>query len=89
MATIDLSNLPIEPTITIIDNHENEVVTTNNPVAVLYARVQIKHLGLVGFRIRTSSGIMIPILPSGKLAFWPKGYQIPGDIFESLLMELI
>lgn len=89
MNTINFKNIPVEPTITIIDNHDNVLITTNNPIAVLFARVEIKHLKLVGFRIRTMSGIVIPILPNGKLAFWPEGCQIPGDVFESLLHELI
>ena len=88
MSTIDFSKVPIEPTITIIDNHDNEIVTTNNPVVVLYARVEIKHLGLIGFRIRTMSGLVIPILANGKLAVWSDG-EIPGDVAESLLCELL
>ena len=88
MSTIDFSKVPVEPTITIIDNHGKELITTNNPVAVLYARVEIKHLGLVGYRIRTMSGLVIPILANGKLAVWPQG-EIPGDVAESLLCELL
>ena len=88
MSAIDFSKVPEEPSITIIDNHDNEIVTTNNPVVVLYARVQIKHLGLIGFRIRTMSGLVIPILANGKLAIWPQG-EIPGDVAESFLMELL
>lgn len=88
MLTIDFSKVPVEPTITIIDNHDNEVVTTNNPVVLLYARVQIKHLKLIGYRIKTVSGFVVPILANGKLAIWPQG-EIPGDVAEALLCELI
>lgn len=88
MDRINFNKVPVEPTITIIDNHDNDIITTNNPVAVLYARVQIKHLGLIGYRIRTKSGIVIPILSNGRLAIWPQG-EIPGDIAESLMCELL
>lgn len=88
MSTIDFSKVPVEPTITIIDNHGKELITTNNPVAVLYARVEIKHLGLVGYRIRTKSGLVVPILSNGNLPIWPQG-EIPGDVAESLLCELL
>ena len=88
MDRINFNKVPVEPTITIIDNHDNDIITTNNPVAVLYARVQIKHLGLIGYRIRTKSGIVIPILSNGRLAVWPQG-EIPGDIAESLMCELL
>lgn len=85
---IDFSKVPVEPTITIIDNHGNDLITTNNPVALYYARLQIKRLKLKGYRIRTYRGLMIPILDSGKLAIWPQG-QIPGDVAESLLCDLM
>ena len=88
MDRINFNKVPVEPTITIIDNHDNDIITTNNPVAVLYARVQIKHLGLIGYRIRTKSGIVIPILSNGRLAVWPQG-EIPGDIAESLMCVLL
>ena len=85
---IDFSKVPEEPTITIIDNHGNDLISTNNPVALYYARLQIKHLRLVGYRIRTSKGIVIPILENGRLAAWPHG-QIPGDVADSMLCELL
>lgn len=88
MDRINFNKVPAESTITIIDNHDNDIITTNNPVAVLYARVQIKHLGLIGYRIRTKSGIVIPILSNGRLAIWPHG-EIPGDVAAELTMELL
>lgn len=89
MATkIDFSNLPVEPTITIIDNHGNDLITTNNPIAILFARLEIKHLKLKGFKVRAASGTVIEILSNGKLDFWPEG-EIPGDIAHELTMELL
>lgn len=88
MATVDFSSIPVEPTITLIDGSDNDIVTTNNPIVLAYARVQIKHLNLKGWKIRTASGVTVNIKSNGKLEFWPED-EIPGDEYGKLLAELI
>lgn len=85
---INFNNLPVEPTITIINPDGTDLITTNNPIAILFARLEIKHLKLKGFKIRTASGVVIEIRTNGKLEFWPEG-EIPGDIAAELTMELL
>ena len=40
--TIDFDHLPVEPTVTLIDPDGKDLITTNNPIAILYARSEIK-----------------------------------------------
>lgn len=89
MATIDFNKVPVEPTIDIIDSEGNIVVTTNNNVVFLYARVQIKHLHLEGWKVRCHSNDYIAnITKEGKIEFWDQG-SFPGDEAGKLLMELV
>lgn len=75
-------------TLTIIQPNGTELLTTDNPIALAYARVQIKHLHLIGFRVRTSSGIICPIGINGRITHWPIGKQISVDEIR-LLAELL
>ena len=89
MATIDLSKVPVEPTIDIIDSEGNVVVTTNSDIVFLYARVQIKHLHLEGWKVRChNNGYVANITKEGKVFFWDRG-NFPGDEAEKLLRELL
>lgn len=89
MATIDFSKVPVEPTIDIIDSHGNIVVTTNSDIVFLYARVQIKHLKLKGWKIRChNDGYIADIGSDGKVRWWNRG-NMPGDEAEKLLLELV
>lgn len=86
---IDFSKVPVEPTIDIIDDKGNIVVTTNSDIVLLYARVQIKHLGLRGWTIRChNDDYVAEIMPNGKVKYWNQG-NMPGDEAEKLLHELI
>lgn len=85
---INFNNLPVEPTVTIINPDGTDLITTNNPIALLFARLEIKHLKLKGFKIRTASGMVIDILTNGKLNLSPNG-EIPGDVAHELTMELL
>ena len=69
--TISFDHLPIEPTVTLIDHDEKDLVTTNNPIAILYARAEIKRNKLTGYKIRTASGLICEIDECGRLSEWP------------------
>lgn len=88
MGKINFNNLPDEPTITIINPDGTDLITTNNPIAFMYARLEIKHNKWTGYKIRTSSGYLIDIKPNGKLSCWPER-ELPGDIFSELVSEVI
>lgn len=53
--TISFDHLPVEPTVTLIDPDGKDLITTNNPIAILHARAEIKLNKLIGYRIRTAS----------------------------------
>ena len=89
MESIDFSKVPVEPTIDIIDDKGNVIVTTNSDIVFLYARVQIKHLKLRGWKIRCHKDDFIAeIYSNGKVHWWNRG-NMSGDEVEKLLMELI
>lgn len=88
MESIDFSKVPVEPTIDIIDDKGNVIVTTNSDIVFLYARVQIKHLKLKGWKVRCHrDGFIVEINSDGRINDWSHG--MPGDEAEKLLMELI
>lgn len=86
--TISFEHLPIEPTVTLIAPDGKDLITTNNPIAILFARVEIKHHKWTGYKIRTANGTVCEIDHYGRLNEWPQG-DIPGDVAESLLCELL
>ena len=86
--TIDLNNIPVEPTVTIFNPDGSELITTNNPTALQYIRLQIKQKKLKGYKILTHKGRVIEIKSNGKLEVWP-GDEVPGEIFDQLTMSLI
>ena len=85
---IDLNNIPIEPTITILNPDGSELITTNNPTTLQYIRLQIKEQKLKGYTILTCKDRVIEIKPNGKLEVWP-GDEVPGEIFDQLTFKLI
>lgn len=85
---IDLNNIPVEPTITILNPDGSELITTNNPTTLQYIRLQIKQQKLKGYRIRTFADRIIEIKSNGKLEVWP-GNEVPGEIFDQLTLKLI
>ena len=86
--TISFDHLPVEPTVTLIDPDGKDLITTNNPIAILHARAEIKLNKLTGYKIRTASGLICEIDECGRLSEWPQG-EIPGDIAESILCDLL
>lgn len=86
--TIDLNNIPVEPTITILNPDGSELITTNNPTTLQYIRLQIKQQKFKGYTILTHKGRVIEIKSNGKLEVWP-GDEVPGEIFDQLTMALI
>lgn len=86
--TINFDNLPVEPTVTLIAPDGKDLITTNNPIAILFARVEIYHHKWTGYKIRTASGFICEIDHCGRISDWPQG-DIPGDVAESLLCELL
>ena len=88
MVEINFENLPVEPTVTLVSPDDTDLITTNNPIAILFARLEIKHHKWSGYQIRTSKGFLIDIRPNGKLSTWPEG-ELPGDVFDKLTQELI
>lgn len=85
---IDINNIPVEPTITILNPDGTELITTNNPTTLQYIRLQIKQQKLKGYTIRTCEDRVIEIKSNGKLEVWP-GDEVPGEIFDKLTMALI
>lgn len=88
MSAINFNKLPVEPTVTLIAPDGKDLITTNNPIAILFARVEIKHHKWTGYKIRTSRGSICEIDYTGRICNWPIG-EIPGDVAESLLTELL
>ena len=88
LMTIDLNNIPVEPTITVLNPDGSELITTNNPTTLQYIRLQIKQQKLKGYTILTRENRVIEIKSNGKLEVWP-GNEIPGEIFDKLTMALI
>lgn len=85
---IDLSNIPMEPTVTIYNPDGSELITTNNPTTLQYIRLQIKEQNLKGYTILTREDRVIEIKPNSKLEVWP-GDEVPGEIFDQLTLKLI
>ena len=85
---IDLNNIPVEPTITILNPDGSELITTNNPTTLQYIRLQIKQQKLKGYTIITREDRVIEIKSNGKLEVWP-GDEIPGEILDQLTFKLI
>lgn len=86
--TINFDNLPVEPTVTLITPEGKDLITTNNPIAILFARLEIKHNKWTGYKIRTALGVICEINSMGKIKDYPDG-DIPGDVYGDLLTELI
>ncbi len=85
---IDLNNVPVEPTITILNPDGSELITTNNPTTLQYIRLQIKEQNLKGYKILTREDRVIEIKSNGKLEVWPVD-EVPGEIFDKLTFKLI
>lgn len=84
---IDLNNIPVEPTITILNPDGSELITTNNVTTFFYIRSEIKKNCLKGYKVRTDDGELLNIKSDGKLDTWPD--NITSAVFDKLLVDLI
>ena len=84
---IDLNNIPVEPTITILNPDGGELITTNNVTTFFYIRSEIKKNSLKGYKVRTDDGELWNIKSDGKLDTWPD--NITSTVFDKLLRDLI
>lgn len=88
---IDVSNAPVEPTVTVINPDGSELITTNNVTTVTWIRLEIKRNHLCGYKIKNASGGIFDIQPNGKLydgdCRYPK--DLTGDVYDRLLINLV
>lgn len=95
MNTIDLNNIPVEPTVTVLNPDGSELITTNNITTFTYIRSEIKTKQLDGFKVRVEDGRIYNISKTGKIfvigvdgyPYWPDG--LPGDVYDELLRKII
>lgn len=88
---IDLNNIPVEPTITILNPDGTELITTNNVTTFTWIRLEIKKNRLEGYKVKAANGDVFDIHSDGKIYdedyHWPDG--MAGDVFDSLLIDLV
>ncbi len=89
---INLSNIPVEPTITILNPDGSELITTNNITTFTWVRLEIKKNKLKGYKVRTANGDIFNIYSNGNIDnepdyYWSEG--LPGEVYDVLLSELI
>lgn len=89
---INLSNIPVEPTITILNPDDSELITTNNVTTFTWFRLEIKKNKLKGYKVRTANGDVFDIDSNGRIysepdRYWPEG--LTGEVYDVLLGELI
>lgn len=84
---IDLNNIPVEPTITIINPDGTELITTNNVTTFFYIRSEIKKNKLEGYKVRTDDGELWNISSNGKIDTWPE--NMTCVVLDKLLIGLI
>jgi len=87
MDNINLNNIPIEPTITILNPDGSELITTNNVTTFFYIRSEIKKNCLKGYKVRTDDGELWDIRSNGKIDTWTK--NMTCAVFDKLLHDLI
>lgn len=84
---INLSNIPVEPTVTVLNPDGSELITTNNVTALTWIRLEIKNNQLNGYKVRTDNGKLLDIKSNGKIDAWSE--NMTGSVFDKLLMDLI
>jgi hypothetical protein len=85
---INLNNVPVEPTVTILNPDGSELVTTNDINTLFYVRVCVKRNKLSGYKIKTHTGYIVDIDTNGRISCWPND-EIPSCEYDKLLIELI
>lgn len=92
MNELNLSNLPEEPTVDVLDPDGNIIWTGNNTLHFDEIRAQIKEKQLAGYRVRTKSGGVYEINTYGRvgeLDAHPVEGELPGDIWMSVVERLL
>lgn len=84
---IDLNNIPVEPTVTILNPDGSELITTNNVTTFTWIRLEIKNKKLSGYKVRTNDGELWEIRSNGKIEAWPE--NMTCSIFDKLFVDLI
>lgn len=92
MRTISLENIPVEPTVTILNPDGNELITTNSITTFTYIRLEIKKNKLKGYKVRAENGNTYNIRSNGQIynepkLSWPDG--LTGEVHDRLLAEFI
>jgi CO dehydrogenase/acetyl-CoA synthase gamma subunit (corrinoid Fe-S protein) len=67
---IDLNNIPVEPTVTILNPDGSELITTNNITTFFYIRSEIKKNSLKCYKVRTDDGELWDIKSDGRIDTW-------------------
>lgn len=89
---INLNNIPVEPTITILNPDGSELITTNNVTTFTWVRLEIKKNKLKGYKVRTANGDVFDIDSNGKIYSEPDRYWtdgLTGEVYDVLLGELL
>lgn len=91
---INISDIPTEPTITIINPDGTELISTNNITAFYWIRLEIKKQELEGYKVLDKYGNMYNIESNGKICnddqhplLWPQ--NMPGSEFIIILKDLL
>ena len=88
---IDINNIPVEPTITILNPDGSKLITTNNVTTFTYIRLEIRKNNLSGYKVCDEDGNVYDIHSDGKIIndenYWPD--NLTGEIYDKLLCELI
>jgi hypothetical protein len=89
---ININNIPVEPTVTILNPNGSELITTNNITTFSYIRLEIKKNNLSGYKVRDENGNIYDIHANGKIYnepdyHWPNG--LTGEVYDEILCNLI
>lgn len=86
---IDLTNLPEEPFVDILDPDGNVIWHGNSVLHLDYIRVQIKRGKLTGYKLRTEKNNIYKINELGRITDLIEDGERPGDIWMKLVLELL
>lgn len=83
--------IPVEPTVTILNPDGSELITTNNVTTFTFIRYEIKKNDLSGYKVRDKDGNVFVIGPDGRIfdecLYWP--HYVPGAVYDELLYKLL
>lgn len=84
---INVNNIPVEPTTTILNPDGTELITTNNVTTFTWIRLEIKNKKLSGYKVRTDDGELWEIMSNGKIESWPE--NMTCSVFDKLFADLV